>query len=128
MSVELPEPKDWLAAQLKKRGYTSQNDFGRKHNIPSSAVSNFARGTAGAQTALQIAEALNVPIELTLTLQGKYRRPSRINEVEVETLQLRYGQLSASSRKLLLDYAFFLIRRQDWPAEFGSEELSEDGV
>ena len=126
MSIELPETKEWFSAQLKKRGYTSQNDFGRRHGIPSSAVSNFARGEAGEKTAIQVASALNVPIELTLALSGKYRKPSRIDEVELDTLQLRYGQLSLQNRKLLLDFALFLTRRQDWPATLEVQQTKDD--
>ena len=112
MAVLLPTPAEWLKEQLDRRHW-SNNEFARHAGIAQSAVTRFIRGECGCDTAISIANALNVSPALTLALLGKTPAPPSMQAVEADSLAYIYATLSPERRRMLFDYAEYLKAQQD---------------
>ena len=111
MSVTLPTAREWMDAQLKRVGLT-QNELGRRIGISSSAMSCFARGIAGPQTCLNVAQSLNVSPLFTLALCGHIPAPASWKQGDFETLAIVWDALDNTRRDNLLSYAQYMLERQ----------------
>jgi transcriptional regulator with XRE-family HTH domain len=107
MINELSSPDVWLAEQLKKL-HMSQNEFARAAGVASSALTNFASGNCGAQTAVDIANYLGIPATITLALIGKVPPPAATLRADAELLAHIYTRLDDERRSALMNYAEFL--------------------
>lgn len=107
MTTDLPTPDKWLNEQLEKLHIT-QNEFARRHNISSSALSNFTSGQCGAQTAVNIANALGVPATYTLALVGKVPPPPAQESANADLISHIYQRLDEQRQAELLSFAEYL--------------------
>ncbi|HIP73096.1 MAG TPA: hypothetical protein EYH05_17085 [Anaerolineae bacterium] len=110
MVEQLPSPKEWLDTELEKMGI-SRNEFGHRYRIATSAIHKFTIGECGAQTAVNIANALNVSPAYTLALIGKAPPPPSMEFADIDKLAHIFGSLDNEARQMLLSYAEFLRAR-----------------
>lgn len=107
MAATLPNPGEWLNAQMEKLHIT-QNEFARRAKISSSALTNFASGDCGPQTAINIANYLGIPATHTLAMVGFVPPPPSYDSVNVELISYIYQRLDDGRRKELMNYADYL--------------------
>ena len=111
MTVTLPSAKEWLYEQLKRAGIT-QNELGRRAGMAGSAVTNFAKGEAGAKTCLDIARGLDVNPLIPLALCGHVPPPASWASGDFESLAVVWHNLDNRGRDDLLSFAHFMLKRQ----------------
>lgn len=105
MTTSKQSPEEWLNEQYEKL-HISQNEFARRAGIASSALSNFAAGTCGCQTPIDIANYLGIPATIPLSLVGKVPPPPSSSEAEL--ISYKYQKLDSGRRQMLMNYADFL--------------------
>lgn len=100
---------EWLREQIKKSGNT-QVEFSRKIGITQSQLSRMLSGERGTsnETLESIARILRIPIE-EIFRKADILPSTQINTEYQERLAYIFDQLPTTEKKMLVDYAGFLL-------------------
>lgn len=101
--------EDWLAKELKDRGWT-HNELARRAGVSQSSISNVLAGKkkAGAELCIKVAQALEEPPEKVLRLAGVL--PQVLEDKELAELLDMLRNMTPDQRNEMLRYAKYIYR------------------
>ena len=103
---------EWLKTTLKERGWT-QGELSRRAQVSRSAVSNIIakRRLPSPETAVQIANALNMPPE-TVMRQAGYLPDVEADSATTRQIMEFARRMSEKNRKEILEYMRFRLNEE----------------
>lgn len=104
---------EWLSGEMEKRSW-SQSDLARHAGLSQAQVSRVANGLRppGNDFCLAVAKAFKLPVEIVMRKAGLLPPDGEKTEQKDELVYL-FDQLKQAGQEDLINYAHFLLEKQD---------------